>query len=196
MNKILGDSHAVMFEEKGIHCGAKTAYKLKSHKEDIINKIKENGISNNDEYTGFIFGEIDCRIHLWHQYKKTNVNPFNLMIETIKNYFEFISELEKEQLIGEPIIFSLVPPGNQGNAYKYANYAPYYLRKLFITSFNYNLRRFSVIYCYAFIDYYYLVSDLNGDRSKNYILDKVHLNTDAGKVIIDYTNLIFQKEIF
>ena len=161
MIKVFGDSHALMFgEDIGVHCGALTAYNLDNkHNDKIFPLLKKHGVIKKPvENVGFIFGEIDCRIHIYNQHMKTGEHITNLVSNTVEKYINYLTML-KEEKICNPIVYTVVPPGNQGNAYKYKYYADYEVRKLITFSFNHYLYTFCRKHNILLINYYNLVRD-------------------------------------
>jgi hypothetical protein len=170
---IIGDSHSVMFEEQGIHCGPRTAYRLYRNKNAFLDLIKH--LKNTDEKIGTLFGEIDCRIHIWYQSKKKKINVFHLISNTVGFYIEFLNYLRKE---GYNIHFILeIPPAaEENNIYKYEYYADYFNRQLITHHFNRKLEEHANNNGYFFIKYSNMVTDSNYRIKREYLMtDGVHL---------------------
>ena len=117
---IIGDSHALMFTNNGIHCGPRTAHRLLENHDKFVHLFEH--LKHQPVKMGSIFGEIDCRIHLWYQSKRNNFNIFTMIRNTVGHYIEYVNFLRNE---GFDIHFILeVPPAaEEENIYKYEFYA-------------------------------------------------------------------------
>jgi len=180
---VIGDSHARVFKGNmpfiAHHIGAATAYNLikdssstDSHRKlfNIIKRIKKNDI------VVLIFGEIDCRIHTYYQFKKNNerYSIEEIIDRTIENYDRAIKQIKNKGII--PCICSISPATIVGNEYNYPFYASPQLRSRITRLFNQRLQELCRNNSYCFIDVYSRVSDCHGFMLSEYAGDEIHLN--------------------
>jgi hypothetical protein len=126
---VIGDSHVVPFRGSmpflAHHLGAATAYNLNRQNSTtssneklfrVINRLGEKDI------VMLSFGEIDCRIHIYYQYKKSNGKySINELIDrTVSNYGEVMAELK--QCGVNFCVYCVSPATKVGNEYKYPFY--------------------------------------------------------------------------
>jgi hypothetical protein len=123
-----------------------------------------------------VFGEIDCRIHIYYQYEKQNKKHTitELIDKTILNYGEV---LEKIKLMGIKFcIYGIPAAGLQENYYKYPFYGTPQIRSSICKEFNNRLKAFCADNNYTFIDIYPKISDNEGFLLPEFSADEVHLN--------------------
>jgi lysophospholipase L1-like esterase len=125
------------------------------------------------------FGEIDCRIHIYYQYKKSNgkYSIEELIDRTISNYGQVMAQL-KEQGVNF-CVYCISPATQVGNEYKYPFYGTPQIRSQINRTFNERLRTFCEINGYKFIDIYDKVTDKDGLMLKEYAGDEIHLSKKA-----------------
>jgi hypothetical protein len=126
---VIGDSHTGLFKRKfpfiAHHVGPATAYGTNKEQsttdskrkiEKIVNKVKIN------DHVLFVIGEIDCRIHIYNQFKKNReeISLPEIINRVLKNYLEVLQDTtyrcSKVSVCGVP------PAGRQKNVFGY----PYY----------------------------------------------------------------------
>jgi len=183
---VVGDSHVVPFRGSmpflAHHLGAATAYNLnrknsttKSREQlfKVINKLGKRDLLM------LSFGEIDCRIHIYYQYKKSNgkYSIEELIDRTISNYGEVMAQLRGRQV--NFCVYCVSPATEVGNEYKYPFYGTPEERSRINRMFNEKLRAFCQMNAYAFIDIYDAVTDKDGLMLKEYSSDEIHLNKKA-----------------
>ena len=183
---VVGDSHVVPFRGSMLflahHLGAATAYNLnrknsttKSNEQlfKVINKLGKRDLLM------LSFGEIDCRIHIYYQYKKSNgkYSIEELIDRTISNYGEVMAQL-KERVVNF-CVYCVSPATEVGNEYKYPFYGMPEERSQINRMFNEKLRAFCEKDGYVFIDIYDAVTDKDGLMLKEYSSDEIHLNKKA-----------------
>jgi hypothetical protein len=180
---VIGDSHTRIF--KGgkfviLHpIGPATAFNLGSKKSTNMSNYKLQGIINslnsNDKII-MVLGEIDCRIHIYYQYKKAGDISINELIDnTISNY-----EMALNQIHGfELYVCSTPPEGSEDNIYKYAYYADRQLRRDILLLFNDKLKEMCNRNGYKYIDIFYPFCDNKGYLLEKYAEDSIHLNLKA-----------------
>jgi hypothetical protein len=183
---VVGDSHVVPFRGSmpflAHHLGAATAYNLnkknsttKSNEQlfKVIDKLGKKDI------VMLSFGEIDCRIHIYYQHKKSNgkYSIGELIDRTISNYGEVMAQL-KERGVNFGV-YCVSPATEVGNEYKYPFYGTREIRSKITKAFNEKLKAFCQQNGYKFIDIYDRVADKDGLMLKEYSGDEIHLNKKA-----------------
>lgn len=183
---VVGDSHVVPFRGSmpflAHHLGAATAYNLnrknsttKSNEQlfKVINKLGKRDLLM------LSFGEIDCRIHIYYQYKKSD-GKYSIeesIDRTIANYGEVMAQLKERGV--NFCVYCVSPATKVGNEYKYPFYGTPEERSQINRMFNDKLRAFCEKNGYKFIDIYDKVADKNDLMLKEYASDDIHLNKKA-----------------
>ena len=183
---VVGDSHVVPFRGSmpflAHHLGAATAYNLPKKNSStrsneqlfrVINKL------GNKDIVMLSFGEIDCRIHIYYQYKKSNekYSIGELIDRTIENYGEVMAQFRERGV--NFCVYCISPATRVGNEYKYPFYGTPEIRSQINRTFNEKLRAFCQKSGYKFIDIYDRVADKDGLMLKEYASDDIHLNKKA-----------------
>jgi len=184
---MIGDSHVKMFRGNRLfvvhHIGAATAHNLGNHNSttnsnrklfNIIDKISRKDI------VVLVFGEIDCRVHIYYQYKKNNERRAigELIDGTISNYGRV---LEKLRGAGIKFLVYGVPPATKvRDEYRYPFYAPPEIHSQINRTFNEKLKEFCEETGYEYIDVHSRFSDESGFMLREYAADEIHLN---GRVV-------------
>lgn len=201
---VIGDSHISAFtwsKSFVIHpIGPATAYNLKMNKSTtnsnkklfaVIDKIKRK-----KDIVMLVFGEIDCRIHIYYQYKKNNEKfaLTELIDETISNYGDALEQLK---LMGITFfVYGTPPAAKQGNIYDYPFYAAPEMRIKINREFNERLKKFCKENDYKYMDIYSKVVDKKGFILEEYATDDgVHLNRKVKKFVINWLNKEFGVDI-
>jgi len=185
---VIGDSHGKLFRWHRPfvvhHLGAATAHNLAKASSttgsnrklfDIIGRVSSKDI------VMLVFGEIDCRIHLYYQYKKGNESrPLaELVDDTIASYG---SVLEKIRALGiEPVVQGVPPATRVRNEYRYPFYAPPEAHSRISRMFNERLRALCESNGYRYIDVHTGFSDADGFMLEEYAADEIHLNGKAAE---------------
>jgi len=187
---VVGDSHVVPFRGSmpflAHHFGATTAYNLpkknsstKSNEQlfKVINKLGKRDI------VMLSFGEIDCRIHIYYQHKKSNekYSVSDLIDRTISNYGEVMAQLKERGV--NFCVYCVSPAAKVGNEYKYPFYGTPEVRSQINRTFNEKLKAFCQKNGYRFIGIYDKVADENGFMLKEYAGDEIHLNRKAVRLV-------------
>ncbi len=183
---VVGDSHVIPFRGSmpflAHHLGATTAYNLvnknsstKSHEKlfKVIGKIRKKDV------VMLCFGEIDCRIHIYYQHRKSNGKySINELIDwTISNYGQVMAQLKERGV--NFCVYCVSPATNVENEYKYPFYGTPEIRSQINRTFNDKLRAFCVMNGYRFIDIYDKVADKDGLMLQEHAGDEIHLNKKA-----------------
>jgi len=129
---VIGDSHCQVYsvsdeiEYKWV--GAGTAFNLINDdsetqaRQKIFEIIKQQG---KDQKYLFLFGEIDCRMHICLHYSKIPLRklmPMETYVKpTVDRYFQFLMELKNRGLIIAPMT---IPPAGSDQITKYGYHHP------------------------------------------------------------------------
>jgi len=188
--QVIGDSHVVPFRGSmpflAHHLGAATAYNLnrknsttKSNEQlfKVIDKLGKKDI------VMLCFGEIDCRIHIYYQHKKSNekYSIGELIDRTLSNYGEVMAQLREHGV--NFCVYCVSPATEVGNEYKYPFFGTPEIRSQISKMFNEKLRAFCEKNGYVFIDIYGRVADKDGLMLKEYAGDDIHLNKKAVELV-------------
>ncbi len=187
---VVGDSHVGPFRGSmpflAHHLGAATAYNLNKENSStksnakLFKVIKKLGKS---DVVMLSFGEIDCRIHIYYQHKKSNekYSISDLIDRTIANYGEVMAQLKQRGV--NFCVYCVSPATKVGNEYTYPFYGTPEVRSRINRMFNEKLRAFCKQSGYTFIDIYDKVTDKDGLMLKEYSDDDIHLNKKAVKLV-------------
>lgn len=183
---VVGDSHVVPFRGSmpflAHHLGAATAYNLNKKSSTtrsneqlfkVINKLGKKDL------VMLSFGEIDCRIHIYYQHKKSNgkYSIADLIDRTISNYGEVMAQLKARGV--SFCVYCVSPATKVENEYKYPFYGTPEVRSQINRTFNEKLRAFCEEKGHVFIDIYDRVSDKEGLMLREYASDDIHLSKKA-----------------
>jgi hypothetical protein len=183
---VIGDSHVITFRGSmpflAHHLGAATAYNL--IKKDSSTRSNEKlfrivrRLGKKDKVM-LLFGEIDCRIHIYYQHKKSNGKHSieELIDRTISNYGEVMAQLRQRGV--NLCVHSISPATEVGNEYKFPFYGTPEIRSQINRMFNEKLKAFCDSSGYIFINIYERVADKNGLMLREYAGDEIHLNRKA-----------------
>lgn len=165
----IGDSHIWVFKEfcDVFHIDNPTAHNIFNHQDKIAKALRK------DEINLFSFGDLDCRVHIYNQHKKTNTSIIELLHRTVQRYINFVLLYSNDYEIK---ILSLPPCGTQGNRFNKEHYADYRTMKYIYFVFNQVLEAKCIECNISFINYYFDAVDNTMDRKKELIKDEVHLN--------------------
>jgi len=181
---VVGDSHVFVFKDKRMfiahHIGPATMYNL--NKKDSNTKSNEklfdviNKINRKKDILMLVFGEINCRIHIYYQYKKQNekFTIIELIDRTISNYGEVLKKIKENGV--RFCVYGIPAAATEKNIYNYPFYATPEIHSYIYKEFNNRLKHFCEKNKYVYIDIYPKVSDDKGYISKEFSGDKIHLN--------------------
>ena len=183
---VIGDSHVVPFRGSmpflAHHLGAVTAYNL--NKKNSTTRSNEQlfkviGKLGEKDTVMLSFGEIDCRIHIYYQHKKSNekYSIGELIDRTIANYGQVMAQLKERGV--NFCVYCVSPATAVGNEYKYPFYGTPEIRSQITRMFNEKLRAFCEKNGHVFIDIYHRVADNDGLMLQEYAGDDIHLNKKA-----------------
>ncbi len=190
---VIGDSHVQVF--KGIskyvlihRLGPSTAYNLgrkgsTTNSNSQLFKIIEK--SSRRDILVLVFGEIDCRIHIYNQYEK-NKREFTiskLIDRTIASYGDVLKQLSRLDM--RLAVYAVPPVGTAGNAYGHPHYATREIRGMITREFNQKLKLLCSQKGYKFLDIYSAVCDERGFMPDEYAFDDTHLNGKVAGLIVE-----------
>ncbi len=118
---IFGDSHVGLWEQTPTaiphYLGPVTMHRVGR---DGVRTFGLDGVKiNHGEAMGFIFGEIDVRVHVARQRDRFRRQP-NEIIETLATaYLSALQDVQRARLASEVIVFSIIPPA--GKSYPFLN---------------------------------------------------------------------------
>ncbi|MCP3683594.1 MAG: SGNH/GDSL hydrolase family protein [bacterium] len=181
---VVGDSHVEAFRWNrsfiAHQIGPATAHNLKK-KESSTNSNKNlfriiDKIAKKD-LVMLVFGEIDCRIHVFKRYKDTNMScSINDILDlTIANYGEVLQRIREMNRV--VCVYSVPPVTTVGNQYKYPFYGTPEVRREITRLFNEKLANYCEQTEYVYINVYSSVSDGSGMMLPEYAADDIHLNS-------------------
>jgi hypothetical protein len=184
---VIGDSHGKVFRGNRQfivhHLGAATAHNLAKQKSTTSSNRKLFNIIagiNRKDVVLLVFGEIDCRIHIYYQYKKNGEQKAidTLVDDTVSNYGEVLGELRN---LGVYFVVYGVPPATEvRNEYRYPFYASPEIHCRISSIFNERLKDLCAERGYPYIDIHSRFSDENGFMLRDCAADEIHLN---GRVV-------------
>lgn len=201
---VIGDSHTKIFRRSELfvvyHVGPATAHNLNKNN-SITNSNKTlftiiDKINKKRDIVMLVFGEIDCRIHIYNQYKKNNgkFTLTELIDRTIENYGSVLKQLDLMEICF--FLYGIPPATTQGNVYGYPFYATPEIHGKIYREFNERLKKFCTKNSYNYMDIYSIVSDENGFVLEEYVADAVHLNSKVVKFVRNWISMqLFAKKI-
>ena len=190
---VIGDSHVGLFLRQRpfvVHwLGPVTAHNLKQEQSTlkanarlmrIIDKIVREG-----DTIIMVFGEIDCRIHIYHQYLEhcSEVPMRDFIAATVANYAVVLDQLAARGI--EFYVYSVMPAAREGNIYGVPNYPPPEARCAINRGFNESLRSMCEDHGYRFIDVYSRIVDREGFIRDEFTQDGVHASPEVIRFVRD-----------
>jgi hypothetical protein len=178
---LIGDSHVLSYKDSNYsnilvhHLGAVTAYKLFT-KDYELDKTYKCVNEDNDRIV-FLFGSIDCRIHIYNQCMKQQRKVTDLIKDTIHNYSKVLfNAITHGYCIG---VHGVIPE-RQENIFKKEYYLDDLERAYIYMEFNIRLRNFCETIGIPFFDLYASNPDNIFDKNllinKDYTTDGVHID--------------------
>jgi len=190
---LVGDSHVFSFKKIDFfilhHIGPATAYNLCSQASTTKSNSKLfrvlRKINKKRDIVILVFGEIDCRIHIYNQYMKngTAISIPQLIDKTIENYGKILQSIENEGF--SFLVYGIPPASRDENMYHYPFYADKEMRVFISRKFNEKLKEFCVKKKYPYLEIQNRFEDESGLISKAFSADTIHLNEKAGKIIAE-----------
>jgi hypothetical protein len=190
---VFGDSHSLNLKHHDLfyvtHVGPATAYKLqdaysttqaKKKIYQVLNKLS----SDRHYFFLFIFGEIDCRIHINKISNLTN-KPLNRVIDnTIKRYGNFLKSIQSSFPKSTIIVMNVLPPGEEKNIYNTPFYPSRELHMRIVQIFNSKLKKFCLENNFLFLSVFEKIITKSKSRKRKYVFDAVHYNTNIIKLVL------------
>lgn len=188
---VVGDSHTQAFKYRYPfivhHLGAATAYNL--DKQNSTTSSREqleviiSSIDPSRESILLVFGEIDCRIHIYNHYRilHKDVSIASLVKKTIKRYGSAMAKLKSKNI--KFYVLSVAPAGSQSNVYNYKYYATFKQRAIIHKLFNAELQKYCHLHNYPYLDLYKEIVDDQGGIKSKYLLDELHINTKSVDIV-------------
>lgn len=194
---VIGDSHSLAFQHESFiihHIGPATSYKLNSStsttksKEKIYKIIQEISRDKNATIL-FIFGEIDCRIHINKASKKFGISLEKSIENTVKEYEKFLQQMKKDFPKNTILVLNVLPAGEEKNIYKVKYYPSRKLHMQIVRKFNNSLDKFCKKEKIFFINVFDQLLDENDKRVKAYTFDAIHYNKKILPFIVNEINI-------
>lgn len=197
---IIGDSHSLLFQHElfKIHyIGPATAFNLftehsSNQSKQKILEIMEKLKNSKKPYIMFVLGEIDSRIHIYKVHKEKNIPLEEVIEQTAKRYSLHLAEIMKLFPNMQVMVFNVLPPGEQGNVYKYSHYADRATRLHITEILNQKLKEYTSQHNIPFIETYNELIDNKKDRIKEFVFDDIHY---SNKIIPAIIKKICQKNL-
>jgi lysophospholipase L1-like esterase len=186
---VVGDSHTGMFHKTRpfiVHwLGPATAYKLKDPESTTRSNKRLfrvlNQIVKHRDKVLLVFGEVDCRVHIYNQFIRSNrkISMEELIDNTIENYGVVLRQIDE---MGIDFYVASVPPAaRERNILRVPNYPPPEVRCFINRAFNEKLSDYCEKHGYRFIDAYSKVVDKEGFIVDEFSEDGTHLKPEAIK---------------
>lgn len=197
MIHILGDSHTSVFEGFIISAHYVTAYNL--YDKGIVQEYIK--VLNGGKLV-LIFGELDCRMHIYNKCIEHKTTFEQGVDETIESYGRVLSFLKERNV--DFAVFNVVPSGIWNRRKSFDGYliAPHDERGLIHRLYHDRFNK----YCfnYKVIDLWDEILDTESGHTKSeFLVDEVHLNKSALPIIIkrlskafniDYHDITMRRE--
>ncbi len=190
---VIGDSHLSCFIGNPaftvIGIGSPTAHNLKNKvsTSDSNRKLFEAINSTNRERDTVILtcGEIDCRVHIYYQYKKREGRSTidSLIRETVENYGEVMQQLADMGV--KFVILGIPPPGSEPNIWNVYHFATPEEQAQIYRDFNRQLGEYCESKGFRYLDIYSRTVGPDGHMSPEYAADKTHLGERAQPIMIE-----------
>jgi hypothetical protein len=206
---VAADSHRYVFENSPFfirkEIGAATAHninnKSKSTNNSYLRLMEIVNLMDKEKDTLIIVcGEIDCRFHIYYQYKKRGEKQTiaEIIDETFFNYGEVMKQLQDQKI--KFVISSTTPCGWTYEPYLTlvgaTDYMPNFIKRFgpmptpeqyieIYQLFNDKLKAYCNSKGYLYLDIYNKFIALDRHLQKEYALDLQHLNLKAQPIIIE-----------
>ncbi len=198
MNKpiiyVFGDSHSLTFKHYDLfhvtHVGPATAYKLQDENSTTQARKKIyhvlNQLSADKHYLFlFIFGEIDCRIHINKVSNLTNTSLDTVIANTVERYGDFLKNIQSSFPKSTIMVLNVFPPGEEKNIYNTPYYPSRKLHLKIVRMFNSKLKKFCLENNFIFLSVFEELITESSKRIREYIFDAVHYNKNIVQLVIN-----------
>jgi len=203
---VIGDSHSWAFKRNRqfiIHnIGPATAFNLANKNSSVRSNEKLfreiSRINKGRDIVVMVFGEIDCRVHIYNQFKKNGeaIPISGIIDQTISSYGSVLKQLHDMGI--NFCVYGVLPASRE--ILRYPPYATARMRKvdleefkgrypyladlgtrsLINREFNERLKAYCTNNSYKYIDIYAQVADGGGIIRDEYAADEIHVN---GKIM-------------
>lgn len=190
---VIGDSHALAYRAWPpfvVHyMGPSTMHNLGKPNGTNRSVYKLNKalrrVRKDKDIIVLVFGEIDCRIHFYYQYKKQGEGrPIRRLIEeTVGKFMALVATMTKEGY--KVVVQGVVGPGRETNKYGYSEYAGEKERAEIYREFNRQLRESCIKNGILFIDLYRETVGGDGLVKKNLARDEVHIKDEVLRRVVE-----------
>lgn len=195
---VFGDSHVNNFHDalfRTTHVGPATAHNLILNNSTTLAKKKIQAVlqtleSSQKHYLLFIFGEIDCRIHINKVSKIQHVSLESVIDSTVSRYINYLIGIKKQLPNSVIMLLNVLPAGSEKNIYNTKFYPSRSLHQKIVRLFNEKLNLGCKKNNFIFISVFDELIDQHGERIQKYVFDDVHYNRQAIQFI---RNEIFRK---
>ena len=192
--RVIGDSHAQvvqgLFPFVVAHIGPATAFNLVSESSSTRSWAGiEAALSRTDpdrDIVLLMFGEIDCRIHVYLQHIKSGGQRTfqDIAMATVSRYGEAIERIEA--LGYRVVVQSVVGAARQDNIYNYDYYADLRTRGVIVQDFNSALGEWCRSHETEYLDVFDRVADANGIILPEFTTDGTHLDARAHSIYVEW----------
>jgi len=181
---VFGDSHVTNLEHPLFlpkHVGPATAYRLgvknsTTQANQQIEAALDGLITNKKNYLLFVFGEIDCRIHINKAVVTHKSSLAHVIGATVIAYMDYLREIKRKFPKSIIMVLNVLPAGEEKNIYNTKFYPSRELHKKIVTLFNVELEKKCKKYKFIYISVFKQLVDKNGDRLRDYVFDDIHFN--------------------
>jgi hypothetical protein len=215
---VIGDSHSFSFKRRRrfiIHyIGPATAYNLANKNGTVKSNEKLfkiiHQINKQRDIIVLVFGEIDCRVHIYNQFKKNNeaVKMTSIIDNAITNYGIILRQLKDMGI--NFCVYGILPASKGIIRYppymtstmreaefknfkeKYPYLADQIIRSQINKEFNERLKRYCREHDYKYIDIYPYVASKEGIILDEFAQDEIHVNGNIMSFIKGWFNDNYQ----
>jgi hypothetical protein len=182
---VVGESHTNSFNFQFpfvvYHIGGATAHNIMKENSTSGTRKKifslAGKINKNKDILMLVFGEIDCRIHIFRQFKKSGeaISIDEIIDKTIDNYFVAIQKLREMGI--NLVIYGVPPASYQKNIYSIDYYAEPTMHAVIKKKFNSTLKKRCEKNNIKYVEVFNRFSDSNGFILPEYTDDGLHLTS-------------------
>lgn len=195
---VFGDSHTMNFQHAlflTTHVGPATAYNLSSSKSTTQAGVKIDNVldklsSSSSHYFLFVFGEIDCRIHINKVSKTLHKSLDKVVGDTVDAYVSYLQSIQLKFPQSRIMVLNVLPSGEEKNIYNTKFYPSRALHLKIVLLFNEELSKKCKENKFIFISVFNQLVDASHKRIRRYVYDDIHFNR---KIIPFITTEIFKK---
>lgn len=197
MIHVIGDSHTAAFTLSIFHVhhmGSPTAFNLRN-KHSTYNSNRQllmvlDEMDKDVDSLILCYGEIDCRIHIYYQFKKQQekVSISQLIDNTIESYGEVLRQVEAKGV--NFYVYGTPAATHQGNEYNYPWYATPEIHVRIYREFNEKLKHHCQQNGYKFLDIYSKTVGPDGHTHPAFMKDSIHFLPIIQLLVLDELDCI------